>query len=150
MICFVVVKLKDVLEQGKSYSWIRPKLCPHCRQSHVWGHGFVLAYFDGFLEGIYLRRWRCPECGCVIRMKPTGYFNRFLASTEAIRRDLSSYIETGKWPSGHSDTRRDHWMKALTQNIRLYLGNQFVFDLITGFDILVGQGRIPVSRGKII
>lgn len=150
MISAIPVKLKEVFEQGKSYVWQRPKLCPHCRQSHVWGHGFVLAFFDGFLKGIYLRRWRCPECGCIIRMKPAGYFNRFWTSAEVIRQDLSHRIKTGKWPRGHADSRRRHWMKALMQNIQLYLGNQFITDLITGFDILVDQGRIPVSRGHLI
>ena len=150
MIYPVAVILKELSAQGKSYSWPRPELCPHCRQSHVWGHGFVLAFFDGFPEGIYLRRWRCPACRCVIRMKPAGYFKRFWASAEVIRQDLSCRIKTGKWPPGHAGSRRRHWMKSLIQNIQLYLGNQFVDDLITGFDILVDQGRIPVSRGNLI
>ena len=146
----VAVKLKELFEQGRSYKWPKPDICPRCGKSHVWGHGFVLAFFDGFSHGLYLRRWRCPECGCVIRMKPTGYFNRFQASIENIRHDLCHRVETGRWPPGLSGPRRRHWKKALIRNIRLYLGNGLISDVIRGFDILLAQGRVPVSRAHLI
>ena len=36
----------------------------------------MLAYFDGFDEGIFLKRYRCPGCGCVIRLRPDGVNGR--------------------------------------------------------------------------
>ena len=76
MILSVCVKLKEIDEQGRNFHWPKPCGCPKCRSARLWGHGFVLAYFDGFSFGLWLRRYRCPDCNCIIRMKPEGYFPR--------------------------------------------------------------------------
>lgn len=148
MIYSVAVNLKEILDQGKLYEWIKPDTCPNCFMKNcLWGHGFVLAFFDTFLEGVYLRRYRCPCCGCVIRMKPEGYFRGFQAPVKTIFNDISHRVRTGFWPVGSSCPRRRHWMKALQHNVRLHLGESFS-DLIEGFKILLKKGRIPVLRSK--
>ena len=148
MIFFVAVNLQEIFDQGKSYKWIKPDTCPNCQTKNcLWGHGCVLAFFDTFLEGIYLRRYRCPCCGCVIRMKPKGYFKGFQAPVETILNDISHRVKTGHWPPGSSGPRRRHWMKALLHNIRLYLGEHFCKP-IEGFTKLLNMGRIPVQRSK--
>ena len=63
MILPVIVNLKEIEEQGRNYPWIRPEVCLRCRGSHLWGHGFVESWFDGYIHALLLRRYICPVCG---------------------------------------------------------------------------------------
>ena len=146
MIITVCVKIKEIIEKGTDYSWTKPAICPRCKESKVWGHGHVPAWFDGFNEALYLRRYRCPVCGCVIRMKPSGYFKNFQASIETIRSSISHRLKTGRWPPGLSHTRQGHWLRALIKNIHVYLGNQWKGRMTEAFDRLLERGMIPVTR----
>ena len=46
MIFFISVKLKEIVEKGRDYPWPKPKVCLRCRDSKLWGHGFVESYFQ--------------------------------------------------------------------------------------------------------
>lgn len=92
-----------------------------------------------------LRRYRCPECGCVIRLKPKGYFKRFQAAMETIRAGIRHRLETNKWPPAISRGRWNHWFKALGRQAKAHLGHACC-DLLQAFDRLCELGRIPVSR----
>lgn len=144
MILSVAVLLKDIYEKGREYLWPRPAVCPRCKAGRLWGHGFVPAYFDGFESCIWLRRYRCAHCGCVVRLKPEGYLERFQASTEAIRSAISDIPKRKQ--SFISRPRRAHWVKALKRKAVAYFGNAFGLDLLEAFDRLLAMGRIPVSR----
>lgn len=72
MIFSVCVSIKEIVAKGREFPWPRPESCLRCAGHRVWYHGFVPAFFDGFSEQILLRRYRCPECGCVIRIPATG------------------------------------------------------------------------------
>ena len=146
MILPVVVVLKEIYEKGRDYLWPRPEVCPCCRTRRPWGHGFVLAYFDGLAAGVLLRRYRCPQCRCVIRLKPEGYFDRFQSSITTIRAVIRELVEKKLSPSGVPRTRRDHWLKALKRKARAYFGDPFEDRLLSAFDRLVEMGKIPVSR----
>ena len=146
LIISVAVKIKELLKKKRDYPWPRPEVCVRCGASKVWGHGFVTAWFDGFNEALDLRRWRCPACGCVIRMKPCGYFKNFQASIETIRSRISHRLKTGRWPPGLSHTRQGHWLRALIKNVHSFLGNQWKGRLIEAFDRLLEMGMIPVTR----
>jgi len=146
LIVFVAAKLKEIFRKGRNYIWTKPAICPRCKGGKVWGHGFVTAYFDGFDDCLYLRRYRCPACGCVIRMKPCGYFNNYQASIETIRSRISNRLKTGRWPPGLSHTRQDHWLRALIKSVHVYLGNQWKDRLIEAFDRFLEKGMIPVTR----
>jgi hypothetical protein len=146
MIIFVCVPLKEIFKQGRQFVWPRPERCPRCALSKVWGHGFVLAYFDDINAGVYLRRYRCPECGCVIRLRPLGYFSRIQASIETIRSVLTHRLEQGRWPAGLPGNRQRHWLKALIANTVAFLGNAWKRRLVEAFERLLGLGVIPVSR----
>ena len=39
----------------------------------MWGHGFTLRYFVGFAIGLWMKRWRCPDCGAVHTARPQEY-----------------------------------------------------------------------------
>jgi hypothetical protein len=146
MILSLRVSIKEIVEYGRGFPWPRPKTCPQCHGDRIWGHGFVGAYFDGLVQQVLLRRWRCPDCRCILRVRPSGYFSRFQASTESIRSSLAHCVKTGRWPPGSSRTRAGHWLRSLRRKIQAYLEDHWIAGLIAGFDRLIEEGQIPVSR----
>jgi hypothetical protein len=146
MIRFVAVKLKEIFEKGRDYPWPRPERCPRCKDHKLWGHGFVENYFDGFSDGLLLRRYRCPLCGCIVKLKPKGYFSRFQASIETIRSSISYRLKKGRWPPGLSRPRQGHWLRSLRRKILAYLGQGWKGRVLEGFDHLLSRGINPVSR----
>jgi hypothetical protein len=146
MIIAVVAMLKEIFAQGKDYPWPRPAECPKCKRKRLWGHGFVSAWFDECEGAVFLRRYRCPECSCVVRLKPQGYFDRFQCAKESIRTNLRHRIKTGRWLPGASRSRQGHWLRALMRNAKAYLGDVFDGDLLDAFDSLWAMGKVPVNR----
>jgi len=146
MILPVVVVLKEIYEKGRDYLWPKPQVCPKCKAGKPWGHGFVLACFDGFAAALLLRRYRCPQCGCVIRLKPEGYFRRFQSPIENVRSVIRDLVEKKPFRSGVSRTRGAHWLKALKRKATACLGDPFRHRLLDAFDRLMAMGKIPVSR----
>jgi hypothetical protein len=145
MILSVCAKLKDIYEQGRNFKWSKPDRCKRCGSLRVWGHGFVVAYFDGFMGCFYLRRFRCPDCNCVMRMKPEGYFSRFHASIDVIDTCLKGRLRFGRWAPYIGKSRQRHWLSALKKKTMSWFG--VGKDLMTAFFELMVKGVIPVSRG---
>jgi hypothetical protein len=77
MILFSAVKLKELFKKERKYPWQKPNSCPRCNTCRLRGHGFAAANFDGYQCSLLLKLYRCPDCGCVIRPRPKGYFYRF-------------------------------------------------------------------------
>jgi hypothetical protein len=150
MVIEVDCDVKNVQESGKSYEWPRPDRCPHCFGVRIWGHGFVLAFFECLLAGLYLRRYRCPCCGCVMRMKPSGYFRGFSVTVVKIRSSVASRVSGGAWLKGLSRSRQRHWLRALMRQVMAHLDVSWLNRLLEGFDDLVGRGIVPVSRSFIV
>ena len=146
MILPVTVNFKEIEEKGRHYQWIRPDLCLRCKESHLWGHGFVESWFDGYVRALLLRRYRCPVCGCVIKLKPQGYFKRFQAKIERIRFHIARRLKTGKWPGDCSSARCRQWLRALKRQTMAYLGIEWMRHLPQAFDRLIEMGKVPVSR----
>lgn len=144
MILSVCVKLKDIDEHGRNFNWPKPHDCPRCNSVRIWGHGFVLANFDGFDASLWLRRYRCPDCSCIIRMKPEGYFRRFQASTDTILDCLRQRLSGGRWNPDLSKSRQRHWLSALKRKTLAYFGLEN--DWIAAFFRLMNMNQIPVSR----
>jgi hypothetical protein len=85
LILFVDVCVKRLVEAGRQYPWQRPERCPKCQGFRVWGHGYVEAYFDeAGNQSVFLKRYRCPECGVVIRLRPMGYWRRIQATIATV------------------------------------------------------------------
>ena len=145
LVIFVQLAVKQLFKMGRDFLWPKPEGCPRCR-SRIWGHGFVPAYFDGYDQPFWLKRYRCPDCGCVIRLRPRGYFPRFQASIHTIRDCLSCWVHTRRWKTGPSPPRQRHWVRALRRHLVLHEGLPGIPDLMAGFDRLLDQGIIPVSR----
>jgi len=137
---------QENFKKKKNYPWKRPEACPKCNAFKVWGHGYVLAYFDGFYDGIWLKRYRCPVCGTVIRLRPKGYFPRFQSSIETIRSSIIHKQSKDRWLNRIGRTRQLHWLKALRRRMSAVFGNICLYDLKGAFDYFVNAGINPVSR----
>jgi len=145
MVIFLAVKLKDLFEKERRYPWQKPTKCPSC-SGRLWGHGFAEAIFDGYERPLLLKLYRCPDCSCVIRIRPKGYFKRFQASIETIRSGITLKSRNNRWLPGISRTRQAHWFRALQKRIKAYLTETWVEGVTAGFDYLLQLGQIPVSR----
>jgi wobble nucleotide-excising tRNase len=145
MILKVKADIKQISKQGKEFKWQKPKTCPFCGESTLWGHGFVLSFFDWFEQGLYLKRYRCPYCHTVVKLKPSGYFNRFQADIRTIFSSMLCRFYKGSYLSELSWTRQHFWFTALKRNIRAYLSNAWDKGIPAGFRKFIGMGKIPVT-----
>lgn len=145
IICFSV-DIKSLIKLGRHYPWPKLDNCLACKGCRVWGHGYVLACFDFWQHAIEIKRCRCPDCKCIYRFKPEGYFKRFQASIEQIRSSMERKVQTGTWESGISATRQQHWFRALERKIKAHLTDVWDKGILAGFDELIGRGLIPVLR----
>ena len=146
MVIFFPVILKQLFHSGRSYTFPKPKQCPRCGGYRLWGHGFVQAYFDGYTQPFSLKRYRCPDCLCVLRLRPAGYFKRFQASIAKIRSSIEQKATLGKWLPGLSRTRQCHWFRSLYKRIKAYLTDTWDRGAVLAFDELMQKGQTPVSR----
>lgn len=144
MIVSVPVDINLLLKLKENYAWPRPDRCPGCNHFKVWGHGFAYCCFDFSTDPIPIKRYRCPNCGCVIRLRPEGYFNRFQASVDTIRKCIDSIVTTGKAIKGICRQRQYHWFAALKKRAVALFG--LGADLKQAFESLIAEGVIPVSR----
>ena len=145
MVFFFPVILNDLFKSGRDYQWPRPSECDRCSGCRLWGHGYVRVCFDGFNEPLFLKRYLCPDCGCVICLRPEGYLKRFQAPVEVIRSSIQSKVETGKWLAELCRNRQRHWYKSLLKNIKAYLTDTWQ-GVLAGFDRLLQSSGNPVTR----
>jgi hypothetical protein len=147
LILFMDLCVKTLAGLGRNYRWQRPECCPRCAGVRVWGHGFVVAYFDvAGAQCVFLKRYRCPECRVVIRVRPLGYWKRIQASVEAVRQCVIDRIGTGRWPPGSNPARQRHWLRALKRQVVAQLGMSFAQRLEEGLEELLRRGICAVSR----
>jgi len=123
LILFVEVCVKTLVALGRNYPWKKPEQCPKCQSVRLWGHGYVEAYFDeAASQSVLLKRYRCPECRVVVRLRPKGYWQRIQATIETVRQNLLDRIEKGRWPPGCNGARGRHWLRGLRRQVRTRLG----------------------------
>jgi hypothetical protein len=147
MIWFVAVDLKRIHEQGRYFSWPRPPCCLRCNNWRIWGHGYVERYFDGFVEALPLKCYRCPDCGCVITLRPDSHFARIHSSKKTVRFHLSHRLKTGRWPpSSLHRSRLRHWLFNLRRRVHAYLTAAWRQGLRAGFEALISKGQTPIAR----
>jgi len=145
MILKVKADIKQILKLGKKFKWQKPKKCEHCNGVTIWGHGFVISFFDGFEQGLYLKRYRCPYCHTIFKLKPMGYFNKFQADTRTIFLSILNRVYKDRYLTGISWSRQHFWFTALRRNIMAYLSNTWEKGIIAGFRELVRMNKIPVT-----
>jgi hypothetical protein len=140
----ISVSIKDLFRFGRWYPWPRPERCPRCGHGRLWGHGFVSAYFDDYEKPLWLRRYRCPLCRLILRLRPAGYFSRVQASVETIRQSLAYRFYHHLWPPGSSRQRQGYWFElevvdrdsSVKVDGSVHSNAEGIFDrLIRGFDL---------------
>jgi hypothetical protein len=108
MILLVKITIEELSKNGKDHKWEKC-FCDKCHRN-MWGHGFTLRYFSEILDGIYLKRYRCPDCCCVVTVRPEGYWQGIRSSIQSIYEALKSRLN-GYWQSGFPRQRGLHWLK---------------------------------------
>lgn len=144
MIMSVSVDINLLLKLLRKFPWPRPECCSECNNPKLWGHGFVDSLFDFSKKPIPVKRYICPNCGCVIKLRPEGYFKQFQASIDTIRSSLDSILSTDKAIKDITRQRRRHWFVALKRKAAAAFGLNA--DLKQAFEKLIADGIIPVSR----
>jgi hypothetical protein len=92
----------------------------------AWGHGLGVIFFDGIPGAVYLNRFRCPVCRCVMRFQPKGYFKRFQAGIQRIYACLRQRIINGaRYETGISRSRQRNWLRALQRQVVAFRGKGF-------------------------
>jgi hypothetical protein len=144
------MSVKEIYRLGRKYPFPRPRSCQRegCGSSRIWGHGFVVRYFDECAGFVELKRWRCPDCGAVYTLRPFGYWPRHHAPVRIILKSLCHRMLRGFWDKalGLTRQRQDNWLRALRKNIPAFLGMSFVGGLIAGFHELIPILSVPVIR----
>jgi len=116
----IELDFKRLAEEGKEYGWPRVDWCARCNGRRLWGHGYVLRYFDGCAEGLWMKRYRCPECKAVHTMRPQTHWRGFWAGWLTIVASLVSKQEWGRWLQGITRQRQQYWWKGYRkQAVRL-------------------------------
>lgn len=144
LILHFAVDVKRIVEEGKDYSWPRPEQCPACQSRRLWGHGYVRRYFEGWSEGIWIKRYRCPECRAVHTLRPEGFYKGFYYRTWTILLSLLNRIIHGDWVRGLSRQVQQYWWRGLRKQASRF-HNVKVPDRVTLRQILA-EGIIPVTH----
>jgi hypothetical protein len=101
-----------LISLGKRYPWPRPPRCPRCGGLRLWGHGYVPRYFDELVQPVWIKRWRCPECGAVHTLRPATHWRRFWATLALITLSLTDKMEKGRWRKEVSRQRQQYWWRG--------------------------------------
>jgi len=119
MIIHCDASLEDISKEGRTFNWKRPA-CKRCK-SKVWGHGFVIRFFNSIKNGLLIRRWRCPCCGTIYICRPREYWSRFQESIPNVFKALIYRVTHRKWPTWTSRQRGGHWLNKLLKHARINL-----------------------------
>ena len=148
---FFIVCIKDIFTAGRGgYEFPRPEYClkEGCGSNRIWGHGYVGIWYYGYESLVYLKRYRCADCGCVYTIRPSECWPRHRTPIMIIMKRISHRLREGVWDKSRGLTRQaqGNWLRTLKKNIKLYLGMDFTMGVIEGFHELIASGRIPVQR----
>ena len=70
-------------------------------------------YFEGFLQPLWVRRFRCPDCGTVYTLRPDAFARGFRYSFMTILSSLMRRI-TGRGLLPHPSRQvQQHWYRGL-------------------------------------
>lgn len=117
MILYRKISLQLLSEQGKAFKW-EDQNCEQC-QRPMWGHGRVSRYFAELSCVVHLKRFRCPECGTVGIVRPTGYWPRIRSSIQSIYFALKTRLESQRWHYSGLRQRAGHWLLRFMNKARM-------------------------------
>ena len=112
LVLSVSVDLPTLHSLGKNYPWPRPERCPRCQGLRLWGHGYVARYFDGEPHSLWMKRWRCVDCGAVHTARAATHWRGFLCPCYLILASLLTKLVHGRWVSLVSRQRQQYWRRG--------------------------------------
>jgi len=139
LILYLSVNLQEISRLGKEFRWPLPGRCPRCDGVRLWGHGYVSRYFDEEPHVVWMKRWRCAECGAVHTARPREYWRGFWATASTIASSLWDRIEKGRWLDSFSRQRQEYWWRGL-EICRLIAG------VPVGLDRLLDSGQMVATH----
>jgi len=107
------VDVKRLVEEGKDFPWPRPVRCPRCEGRRLWGHGYVYRYFEGFSHGLWMKRYRCPDCEAVHTCRIQQFYRGFHYSVLTILLSVLNKVVEGRWLKCLSRQVQQYWWKGL-------------------------------------
>ncbi len=124
-----------------------------CKGKRLWGHGYVLRYFSFSSEGVYLKRFRCPECHTVHTVRPEGFSPRIMTPIKDICKVLKTKIAGGTYSAVFSRQNQQYWWKGFIfqwgRQQRESSRSEFLKEQIKGHGLFTGKALkyrvIPVS-----
>ena len=144
MVLQVAVDVQRLVELGKTYPWPRLTRCLSCNSYRIWGHGYVLRYFEGLSLPAWIRRLRCPDCGTVYTLRPDAFARGFRYSVATIISSLARTTTGTSLLPRPSRQARQYWLRALKfQASRT--GNVLKPDVNTLYALL-SRDVIPFTR----
>lgn len=112
LILHFAVDVKRLVEEGKDFCWPRPEQCPRCEGRRLWGHGYVQRYFEGWIERIWIKRYRCPDCRAVHTLRPLEFYRGFYYSVLTILLSILNRIIHNRWLKGFPRQVQQYWWKG--------------------------------------
>lgn len=144
LILHFALDVKRLVEEGKDFCWPKPERCPRCEGRRLWGHGYVQRYFEGWTEGIWIKRYRCPDCRAVHTCRPLEFYRGFHYSRLSILLALLNRIIHGRWVRCLTRQVQQYWWKGLRRQASRFQ-NVKVPDNHT-LRQLLSEGIIPVTH----
>ncbi len=144
MILYFKIDINKIFIEGKKYAWPRPSKCPGCGGCHLWGHGYVQRYFEGFNRAVWLKRYRCVDCHGVHTIRPEEYWRRFQSSMKTIVTSLREKISSGRWQSENSRQKQQYWLRGFKK--QLMRAEVFWKDKRKQLEIFLDEGIIVSSH----
>jgi len=118
MIIQINSSIDDIIDQGKNFNWLKPNCCPKCDSTKLWGHGYVSNYLNQKMEPLWLKRYRCLGCYCVITCKPVGYAPYKHQSQAFIFHVLKYRFCKLKWPCSVSRQTGGNWIRNFIKKLK--------------------------------
>ena len=119
LILYATVAVKELHDLGRLYPWQKPTHCPSCRSDRLWGHGFVLRYFEPFHEAFFIKRYRCPGCNAVHTLRPKLYPQGCRYPLVVMLQCLMMKTETDHWSDALPRQLQQAWWRAALQAVRV-------------------------------
>jgi hypothetical protein len=61
---------------------------------------------------VWIKRWRCPECGAVHTCRPDSHWRRFLAPITVIVACLNGKLTGTHWLKDQTRQRQQYWYRG--------------------------------------
>lgn len=79
-------------------------------------------FFDGAHEGLWLKRYRCADCGAVHTARPDTHWRGFWASWSLILVCVVRKLKKDRWLQTVSRQRQQYWWKGFRKQAARYSG----------------------------